>query len=1200
MMDSKDGRDSGRDLEEKSPGQNTTMSVDSDQEMLGAYSCIVEGKTGLGNKEEASMIHKENVAKLSSMSHEDILKERDALMNQLSPEKIQFIQSLRKKKVTLNVPPESEAQVTSDVTMEETTGKGEASSSTLDKGEAMEISDPNPETESSAESQPESQRKFGRKKSVSFAEDIEVMEIESILPISPIEAKKWVNMDKVELEKLKWLSDIPSPKPLKSNEGFVARFNFEGDLLPYDAQVSVKQGLHHHGEEPGRAGYTLDELFILMRSSVVQQRHVGTRTIANIIRNAKEGLYDGCLDVPIIQLMVEAGLVLLLRFGLDESSALVYVESMRGMYYLLTSEGDENCLDLLESWGGTQPGVSSAIFAQEKAQAELEEEEKELKDIEILQLDIIRALVRMDTLVRLRYMMESIELSAETVVHVLGILTRVTRHSLTAAWKVAQTPGLLQVVVKHFLPHDLSPLLQGQNVNKMECVYGVPLRAALKLIKVLAARGRGLAALLVKDHLVMERLLAYVSVEPSSMGMPRQEALVLSQEAYALWSVLLAYGLPEAQEAVTSFFPYLVKQLVFYRDRVDVNQEEESNKFNYDVGAALVHTMYRAVNVAATHSLLVGRVLAARQSQAENEDVLQSPHLTWDHIKDLPPLVETCLTKWLVQLARTQTLNFSSLRLIGSCCQFMSSFLAKWKDQKCYSGVEAQSAVEHIYNEILNPFLQSSFFNLILESFIQHSGLLSNLSFGTQRDPRNLGSLGCICYGGKVNPVLSVTSPWPLMLPLTQLLLQLLTLHPTLPVSTVHLLTNNSSLQEYLQKVCTAPKQLAAQWLSKSEVNCLCNIVYIASVKGSNNPKLFHSCALALLPCIHTGDEQLIRSLLQNVVNAKSSIADLTELSASVGTMALENYEPLASPAIMQPILAPLQLTNTVAARINSICSHAVDGLLPSKVYKASAVLRDGVPFLTNGLTIDTLAQPLAISPYWPLQQVLNRYRLSLVSGQEKQNEPNQSDQSSPEVLLHVGKSLQMTYLLLRHRRDTVFAATTVTGWIRHLSLVFLAANDFFLDHVVSSYLQGCLVEVLQKGGSLSFNENEVFTSLGNCFEWYKAMMSQFTSVSYGDSTFALFLILPVQRHWPSQYRDRLWGENSDALSQIRLTSQQVEKFIPLTQFRIPEEENINIIQKYEAGIRGMAVQPSTTPFLYAIAHHHVTQWHNKHNPSTE
>ena len=58
---------------------------------------------------------------------------------------------------------------------------------------------------------------------------------------------------KVEIDKLKWMSDLPNIKPLKNGEGYTARFSFDGDLLPYDADIDWRAGLHHHGEEPGKS-----------------------------------------------------------------------------------------------------------------------------------------------------------------------------------------------------------------------------------------------------------------------------------------------------------------------------------------------------------------------------------------------------------------------------------------------------------------------------------------------------------------------------------------------------------------------------------------------------------------------------------------------------------------------------------------------------------------------------------------------------------------------------------------------------------------------------------------------------------------------------------------------------------------------------------------------------------------------------------
>lgn len=48
--------------------------------------------------------------------------------------------------------------------------------------------------------------------------------------------------------------------------------------------------LHHHGEEPDAAGYTLEELFHLSRSTILQQRVIALQTLANIIRQVRRRL----------------------------------------------------------------------------------------------------------------------------------------------------------------------------------------------------------------------------------------------------------------------------------------------------------------------------------------------------------------------------------------------------------------------------------------------------------------------------------------------------------------------------------------------------------------------------------------------------------------------------------------------------------------------------------------------------------------------------------------------------------------------------------------------------------------------------------------------------------------------------------------------------------------------------------------------
>lgn len=63
------------------------------------------------------------------------------------------------------------------------------------------------------------------------------------------------------------------------------RFNFRGELLPpkLARQIPVSEGLHHHGDAPEAAGYTIPELAHLSRSSYAPQRCMAYRTLGRLL-----------------------------------------------------------------------------------------------------------------------------------------------------------------------------------------------------------------------------------------------------------------------------------------------------------------------------------------------------------------------------------------------------------------------------------------------------------------------------------------------------------------------------------------------------------------------------------------------------------------------------------------------------------------------------------------------------------------------------------------------------------------------------------------------------------------------------------------------------------------------------------------------------------------------------------------------------
>ena len=97
---------------------------------------------------------------------------------------------------------------------------------------------------------------------------------------------------KVERDKMEWMRDLDEEEEEGRADNFSARFDFSGRLMPFKSEeIPVNAGLHHHGEEPDRPGYTLEELLTLARSTYLQQRTMAFDTLANIINNHKQGRY---------------------------------------------------------------------------------------------------------------------------------------------------------------------------------------------------------------------------------------------------------------------------------------------------------------------------------------------------------------------------------------------------------------------------------------------------------------------------------------------------------------------------------------------------------------------------------------------------------------------------------------------------------------------------------------------------------------------------------------------------------------------------------------------------------------------------------------------------------------------------------------------------------------------------------------------
>lgn len=101
-----------------------------------------------------------------------------------------------------------------------------------------------------------------------------------------------------EPEKMAWMKPIEQDEEYDPEQSSLApselRFDFKGNLIsPRQARSDeyVGAGLHHHGDAPSAAGYTVAELGHLARSQVPAQRNIAIQTLGRVLYRLGKGIY---------------------------------------------------------------------------------------------------------------------------------------------------------------------------------------------------------------------------------------------------------------------------------------------------------------------------------------------------------------------------------------------------------------------------------------------------------------------------------------------------------------------------------------------------------------------------------------------------------------------------------------------------------------------------------------------------------------------------------------------------------------------------------------------------------------------------------------------------------------------------------------------------------------------------------------------
>ncbi|XP_022799049.1 RNA polymerase II-associated protein 1-like [Stylophora pistillata] len=470
-------------------------------------------------------IHKENVAKLEAMTHEEIMEEQTRIKSALDPNLVAFLTSRHKK---------------TRVEAMDTTSKEEKQAGHQNTNISTEenISHVGKHVHFSENSEMIKEENGQNIVSVHDKQSSEVKKIGDVEVSS-----KWLHMDTVEYEKLEWIKDCPPPNALESKEGNQARFDFNGCLVSKMDNVPVYLGLHHHGKDPSSPGYTLEELCILARSSFLQQRVLALQVLAKIIREYQMGAFQGHLDGDVLSVLLDAGTLFLLRWSLDDSTDAVMAAAIQGLAAILIVPSDKDLANKMFGFprGQELPALCPVRERKEhnkQVRKDEQEDEKNLTDAELLKQDVVKGLIQMSLLPRIRYVLEVCHPSVVAVHNILDILTRISQHSTHAANEVLRCPRLMETIFTNFLPLSwrMSELETG-------AVYGIPSSDAMRLVRTVCCAGRHMAATLISKYNLSDRLMRNTALSPRNMQMKLQEAYFLYTESLRTWRVCILYGL---------------------------------------------------------------------------------------------------------------------------------------------------------------------------------------------------------------------------------------------------------------------------------------------------------------------------------------------------------------------------------------------------------------------------------------------------------------------------------------------------------------------------------------------------------------------------------------------------------------------------------------------------------------------------------
>lgn len=332
------------------------------------------------------------------------------------------------------------------------------------------------------------------------------------------------------------------------------RFDFAGKILQ-DEDTPVHLGLHHHGADPTKAGYTLSELLHLIRSTVPSQRIIPLNILAKILRNCRDTEYDSFeVRSGILRWLIDSlRAPVYLRAALDDKTDSGLVAAINALHAwamplgtMAPPEDIWESLDLLDrgyeriNLGFQYQAITHFANMELKPDTLQASQEQGTEAEETIGAHAILAakdpfdgLLAMSVLPRLRYILDVCQLPAHTNSQVLDILLALARTHAGAARKIFECEGFIAGLVRQF-----GTIPWPSERTDVELACSIKAMAVLDII--IRSSKKHASAIIEEGHL--EPLLRFLVVTPEPIADHRQ-SFELQTQVLKLFRSLAAYGL---------------------------------------------------------------------------------------------------------------------------------------------------------------------------------------------------------------------------------------------------------------------------------------------------------------------------------------------------------------------------------------------------------------------------------------------------------------------------------------------------------------------------------------------------------------------------------------------------------------------------------------------------------------------------------